>query len=348
MTTTPDNANEPADLSELTATDALLDRLGARKPSEADLGDPTAAVLADLVAMIDQAREPDTDAARLIEVLAGRPLYIAGGEPAADQAALLIDLTEHDLSPDEDQQDKKTDDQDGDATGESPITRLPKPAVVPIRIPSPEPVGAGRRRWERVLSQAALPAASVLVLLAVGGGVSAAVTGDPMTPVNGITRVMAQLPGVSNGSLDKIKREISAAKDAARTSNTPLAYAHLNNARAILDDVPDTDKTTLNQQIEDVAVSLPSTAPATAPGVPGVGVPAGSGSVPAVVATSSAAVDPQQSASPTPTVPVTNIPATVEPSDDSGPTSSPTPADPAPSSQAAASDPTPAAATSSP
>ena len=343
MTTTPDNTNEPADLSELTATDALLDRLGARDASEADLLDPTAAVLADLVAMIDQAREPDADAARLLEVLAGRPLYIAGGEPAADQAALLIDLTEHDADHQEKQQD-----QDGDASEDSPITRLPKPAVVPIRIPSPEPVGAGRRRWERVLSQAALPAASVLVLLAVGGGVSAAVTGDPMTPVNGITRVMTQLPGVNNGSLDKIKREISAAKDAARTSNTPLAYAHLNNARAILDDVPDTDKTTLNQQIEDVAVSLPSTTPATVPGVPGVGVPAGSGSVPAVVATSSAAVDPQPSASATPTVPVTNVPATVEPSDDPGPTSSPTAADPEPSSQTAASDPTPAAATSSP
>ncbi len=70
-----------------------------------------------------------------------------------------------------------------------------------------------------------------MLLLAVGGGVSAAVTGNPMAPVDGITRVMAQLPGVES-SLDKVKTEISAAQAAALNSDTRNAELHLKNARA--------------------------------------------------------------------------------------------------------------------
>jgi hypothetical protein len=74
MSTPLDSGHEPADLSELTATDALLDRLGARNASDDDLLDSAAAALAELVTVIDQSREPDTDAARLIEVLADRSI----------------------------------------------------------------------------------------------------------------------------------------------------------------------------------------------------------------------------------------------------------------------------------
>lgn len=343
--TTPDNTNEPADLSELTATDALLDRLGHRNASEHDLLDPTAAVLADLVAVIDQSREPDVDAARLIEVLAGRPLYIAGAEPAIGETALMIDLTEHEDGSD-DNDSTEDDDQKATGSGESlvPVTRLP-PAVVPIRVPVLQP--AGPQRWERALSHISLPAASVLLLIAVGGGVSAAVTGNPMTPVNGITRVMAQLPGVSDGSLDQIRSEISAARSAADKKNAPLAYAHLDKAQAILDDLPDSDKPNLNQQIEALRVLLPSTISPTVPGLPGSVVSAGPGSVPEIAASPSAP-DSLPSASTTPPVEATKSPDAVEPSADPGPTTAPSAADPAPSTQAAAAEPTPAAATSSP
>src|SRR3954447_22835125 len=98
----------------------------------ADLLAPRVAVLAELVAAVDQAREPDADAARLIQVLAGRPLYIAGAEPAADQTALIIDLTQHEDDPS---------DQHGSGSGRSeplvPGPRLPSTGVIPIRIPAP-------------------------------------------------------------------------------------------------------------------------------------------------------------------------------------------------------------------
>ena len=337
MTTTPENTNEPADLSELAATDALLDRLGARAPSADDLLDPTAAVLTELLAAIDQSREPDVDAARLIEVLAGRPLYIAGADPAVDEAPFMIDLTEH---------EDPADDAGSSAEQTLALTRLPKPAVVPIRVPVEEPVGA--RRWDRALSHVSLPAASVLLLIAVGGGVSAAVTGNPMTPVNGITRVMAQLPGVSDGSLDKVKTEISAARDAASKRNAPLAYAHLDKAKAILVDVPDSDKPNLTEQIAAVEVSLPSTLPAIVPGEGGSVIPTDSGAGPVVTATSAPGQGAQPPGSAAPTVEVTKPSATVEPSSDPGPTTAPSAADPAPSTQAAAAEPTAAAVATSP
>jgi len=338
MTTTPDNGNEPADLSELTATDALLNRLGRRNASDEDLRDPTAAVLAELVAVVDQSREPDVDAARLIEVLAGRPLYIAGAEPSTEEVPLLIDLTER-----EDGESESADDDITVVAGEEPlvpISRLPPPAAIPIRIP--EPVGS--RRWDRALSHVSLPAASVLLLLAVGSGVSAAVTGNPMAPVDGITRVMAQLPGVDN-TVDKVKTEISAAQRAADKSDAGDARMHLNRALAGLDDVPDSDKPHLSSLINQVAGQIPTATP-TSPGLPGVGVPGGTGSVPGIVATSDPAAG-NPSASPDPTSEA-SAPATSEPTSDPIPTGVPSTPDSVPSTDIGAVDQTPAADPSSP
>jgi hypothetical protein len=333
MTTPPESGQEPADLSELTATDAMLDRLGARAATNDDLLDPAAAALADLVATIDQSREPDADAARLIEVLAGRPLYIAGAEPAADQTALIIDLTEHEDDPS---------DQHGSGSGRSetlvPGTRLPSTGVIPIRIPAPEPVGA--RRWDRVLSQVSLPAAAVLLLLAVGGGVSAAVTGNPMTPVNGISRVMAQLPGVQDSSLDKVKTEISAAEQAARKSDVPAANMHLRNARAGLSDVPEAEKTHLANMINQVAILVPTT-PVTDPGGT---TGSGPGTSP-VEQTAAPTANPPASADPTATA---TVEPSVEPTSDPGSTDVPSTPDTVPTTEAPPEDETPAPSTASP
>jgi hypothetical protein len=351
MTTPPDNGHEPADLSELTATDALLDRLGARNASADDLRDPTAAVLIELVSMIDQAQEPDVHAVRLIEVLAGRPLYVTGADAAAE-SPLMIDLTDGareasqypDIQPDA-PQIARTGQVAGAAAGTEsdepdqvaariaadpaeplvPVSKLPVAGVIPIRFTAAAESGA-RRRWDRVLSHASLPAASVVLLLAIGGGVSAAVTGNPMAPVEGITRVMTQLPGV-NDSLEKVKTEIYAARQAVYDNNVNDANMHLKNARDHLSEVPDADKPELNEEIEEVAtLVVPTTASPTPPGEPGTGVPVGTDPAPGTGATT-APVTPEPSATAEPS-------ASVSPPPDSEPTSEPVPSNDDPSTPA--------------
>ena len=73
MTPSPDNGTEPADLAEVQASDAVLDRLGARAATSHDLLDPAVSALASLAADVDTvpvagAAEPDT-LSRLLELL---------------------------------------------------------------------------------------------------------------------------------------------------------------------------------------------------------------------------------------------------------------------------------------
>jgi hypothetical protein len=333
MTTPPDSGHEPADLSELTATDALLDRLGGRNASADDLRDPAAAALGNLLAFIDQSREPDVDAVRLIEVLAGRPLYITGIDAVTDEVPQLIDLTEAD-EPQVDsiqlasREPASSAEEDGGeiaarvaADASEPLvppSRFPKPAAVPV---SSEASVIRPRRWDRVLSQVSVPAAAVLLLIAVGGGVSAAVTGNPMAPVDGITRVMAQIPGIDDNSLDKVKSEINAARQAVFQRNASAAAMHLRNARAGLSDVPDADKGELNEMIEAVEVMVSPTAPAPVTGGPTTEVTAGPGAGPGVGApTHEPTPVPSASAAP---IPTTSPPEDPQPSSDPIPTAEP-------------------------
>ena len=382
MTTTnpPDSGHEPADLSELTATDALLDRLGGRGATEQDRLDPTVAALLDLVAAVDEPRtEPDTSLAHLVEVLAGRPLYLAdAGEPAdaLDFVPLIdlqagevdpksaptrvIDLTDHapldpagiSLSDSADAGDPA----DAADTADPTDTAVPAdpgdPAKLaesadpdrPVEIPAirtltgsgstapiPIPLQAGGRRWERALGHVSLPAASVLLLLAVSGGVSAAVTGNPMTPVNGISRVMAQFPGVDNPqrNLTHVRGEITAASNAVRKNDASSASQHLAAARRGLPDVPEDQKQQLSLMIANVETLLAPLTPSPVVPTPPVGVEATS---PPTVPT--ATPSDQPSATPT------GVPTTAEPSTEPQPTEVPTsPGDVPPSTPAA--DPTP-------
>lgn len=339
----PDHhGSEPADLSELTATDALLDRLGARAASADDLDDPTVAGFVDLLAEIDESRVPDAGAARLLEVLKGRPLYIAGPDVAAERRAgltgdadltgdgtagqgaaaghpRLIDLTGLDPAGRAGAGPAGLTGPDPAAGPESiPAARRPQPAFVPLRPATP--LAAARRR--SALRHVSLPAASVLLLVALGGGVSAAVTGDPMTPVNGISRVVAQLPGVyrERGRLDRVRGEIKAADRAVAKRDAPAAHQHLNAARRGLDGVPEAEKPDLNRMIASVQTrlgthppadvteatpTLPVTVPTTAPVV--------EESDPPAVPTTEA---PQPSLEPSPD-PEPSVPASPEPEETS-------------------------------
>ncbi len=294
----PENGPEPADLSQLAATDALLDRLGGREPADDDLDDAAVAALFQLVAFVDESREPDLGLARVVEVLDGRPLYVTGPEEASESsrieldgvpvtvasasasadetATVVIDLTDHhradSLSP-----VAVLDDVPVPADADEPAGELV--AVRSIRSAAgakkADAAVAATHRWERALHNAALPAAAVIALFVLGSGVSAAVTGDPMTPVNGVSRVMAQLPGGGDDSqhrVSQVRGEISAADKAVRRHDQPSASRHLANARKALAGVPAASKAGLQLAIANVESALdgPLVAPvvqATAPAV---------------------------------------------------------------------------------
>jgi hypothetical protein len=333
----PDSMNEPADLSELTATDALLDRLGARAAGGDDLDDPAIAALAELLAEIDESRVPDLGAARLIEVLGSRPLYLAGGASVSDQirsdvvtvgprldedsADALHDLIGPDSRDSRDRAGQRVidlteDPKAGDGATASPVPRPstgPRHPIIPAaRLHEPVPIrpaGASQAAgWHRALRHVSLPAAAVLLLLAICGGVSAAVTGDPMAPVNGITRVMEQLPGVGN-SKDKVQGEIKAARQAVDNQDTPAATVHLDNARAGLVDVPDAEKSNLNKEIDDLQdLVLPTATAEPTPAAPGV-----------VATTAPSVPEPTASTEPTKTEapePTTQAPSAPEPTEE--------------------------------
>ncbi|GLY27746.1 hypothetical protein [Kineosporia sp. NBRC 101731] len=240
-----------ADLSELAATDALLDRLASRTASDDDLLDPTASALHLLLGEIDAEASADSAMARLVEVLAGRPLYIDAPSNQVHQ----IDLTTVDTTAD------TTADVEPTAID---VTDVQEPAATPVT-----PITAARsKRWRVAASKISAPvaAASIAVMVVLGGGVSAAVAGDPMAPLNGVGRVMAKLPGVdSSGYARKdAQKELELAASLA-ASDPDGALEHYNKAQAILADLPASKKSDLLAQADAVALQL---AP-TEPGVPG-------------------------------------------------------------------------------
>jgi hypothetical protein len=361
-----DGASEPADLSELTATDALLDRLGGRSATPSDLLDPTVGALFELVGVVDQPRpEPDSGLAHLVEVLAGRPLYLEDAVQPADAADLdtlidldpVIDLQAGDVEPEStaprviDLTDQTSTDP-ADQTSTDPAEPLRTDASVrPIEIPAartltgsmstaptliPIQADGSGRRWERALSHVSLPAASVLLLLAVSGGVSAAVTGDPMAPVNGVSRVMAQIPGLDNPqrNLTQVKGEIRAASNAVQKNDASAASLHLAAARRGLPDVPDDQKHQLSVMIANVETLLAPLTPSPVVPTPPVGVGA---TPPSTIPTSIPGTHPSATS--------TAVEPSTEPSSDPDPTTSPSAPDDVPASPPA-DDPTPDATAS--
>jgi hypothetical protein len=336
----PESGHEPSDLSELSATDALLDRLGRREPSDDDLTDATAAALAGLVSFVDESREVDPSMARLVEVLAGRPLYVTEPEePAAlerpakvadpeppvsersDSAARLaaeprvIDLTERNPA-------------------ESPAEPLDDVAAAELE-PAASVVALPRRpaaRWQRALAQASLPAAGVLLLLALGGGLSAVVTGNPLTAVDGVSRAMSQLPGGdgAKSGLDEVNEEIRAARIAMIKNDPDAAKLHLDRARRALSSVPPSQRSQLSQVIDGVASEVGGDLPVPVATDPGIGV--NPSSVPDPVLTT-AVPDPSDTSTPTltPTTPPgspepTTPPPTTDPPPSTGSDTPDTPA----------------------
>ena len=190
------------DFVALQATDALLDRLGGRGPTPADLADPVTALLAGLARDVDI----ETDAARQVrQVLAGR----------TSRAGQWF---EH-----------------PDAVFPRPIP--PRSARAAAHRRATDAAHAAASRVARALPAAAAAAG---VLLAVSGGVSAAVTGDPMAPITSIGRVVTLLaPDQANSStLSSVRRTVAEARAAADQGEVERARRLLVSARHGLPAVP--------------------------------------------------------------------------------------------------------------
>lgn len=324
-------------LGDLAATDSLLDRLGAGSPGDDDLDDPAVTVLAELLAVVDDPAEVDGDVGRLMEVLGDRPLYLVGadGEAAHEAAPEEVPIS---LGPSEPRVI--------DLTGQksAAAAELPTSAMV---LPHSS---KAQQRWARglgVIQQASLPAASVLILLVLGGGVSAVVTGDPMAPVNGMTRVVSSLPGVdkpakqAKPSVDQVERELTAAAQAMRSNDTQSAAHHLAAARQAMAELPGDQQARLTAVADRVQTSIDTGVPPT--GVPGLPTDPGTGgsgittTTPPVVvvpATTPPAEQPPVTAEPTPP-PATEPPPTSDPVPPPTPTTTePVPTD-SPSNDAA-------------
>jgi hypothetical protein len=384
----PEPGHEPADLSELSATDALLDRIGRREADDDDLGDAATAALLQLVAFVDESREPDLGMSRLVEVLAGRPMYLTGPEDAeeADEAVKpvrvprvgapvpadpdrtdlaarisaeprVIDLTDRGLidalvgDPPVEDADETDEDR-----AQSAAVLVPVPVASELGSVASLPRQFGSRRWERALSQISLPAAAVVLLLVLGGGLSAVVTGNPMTAVNGVTRVVAQLPGVdsSKHNLDQAEDELRAAQIAIGRHDKNGATWHLARARQALSDVPEDQKQGLSLLIANVASQvaegdsgLPGPVD-TAPAGIGVGSDPSSAPVPVSTSTDPASgggaptSDPSPTSStggstPDPTPPPTTDPVSTTPGAPDTPAAT-VASDPSPAASQVASD----------
>ncbi|GAB3237446.1 hypothetical protein [Kineosporia babensis] len=311
-----------ADLSELAATDALLDRLAARSASEQDLLDPTTLALNSLLTEIDAESGADSATARLVEVLAGRPLYIDG--PAVVEAEEeLIDLTGQapEAEATAETAEEKPKDED-DSAGGPPVGV----EVTPI-------TAARSKRWRTAAGKISAPvaAASIAVMVLLGGGVSAAVAGDPLAPLSGVGSVVAKLPGVKQADKneDKLKEaqaELVLAQQLA-SSDPVQAAAHLAAAQQMLAELPDDDTADLDQRAEVLASQLAPIDPTDPSSIPGVTTVAATDTPAATPTDGSATTGPT-------TDPTTDGPTTAPPTSDGsggGVTTPPTSSSDAPS-----------------
>ncbi len=188
--------------AEVRATDALLDRIGARAPTPDDLDDPLVAALALMAAEVDLEAVPvERTRAALAGVL---PEGVEGAAdvPRADgPAGVVIDLRDIDPLPPSGREQLRR-----PRRAQRPV----EPAVAPgamapprslPRMPAPGAPGGPRgsrrpdgRRERRLRPMVAVAVAVTAIVL--GSGVSAAVTGGrSVNPLDGVQQVVAQLTG---------------------------------------------------------------------------------------------------------------------------------------------------------
>jgi len=178
--------------------------------------------------------------------------------------------------------------------------------VRPLRLLPGRP-REGEPSWERAIRRATLPAAAAIAVFTIGGGVTAALTGDPMAPLTGVSRVVDSINGDSGEqrtTYAALQQNLEKAQGALASGDVEAAKAFVQSARERLDDVPPAEQAKLRRQIQDVQKAIAAKTPTTAP-------------VPSAPATRAPSSDPS------PTSPEPSNSSAPEPTDDPTPTEDP-------------------------
>ena len=198
-------------------------------------------------------------------------------------------------------------------------------AVRPLRLlPGRQRDGERREEpsWERAIRRATLPAAAAIAIFTIGGGVTAALTGDPMAPLTGVSRVVDSIAGDSadeRTTYASVQQNLEKAQGALASGDVAQAQALVQSARDRLDDVPPAEQAKLQQQILDVQKAIAEKTPTTAP-LPSASATKAPSSNPSPTSPEpSKSTDPEPTDDPTPTED-----PSVEPSETADPTDTPT------------------------
>jgi hypothetical protein len=249
--------------AELLATDALLDRVGARTPTPDDLDDPLIAALALMAAEIDlDAPAVEVTRAALADTLPD--LGAPGAGPSAglerdESTGLVIDLRDSAVG--------RTARRDATGTVRrrppQPERTAPPVAMAPPRsLPRmPPPRGSAgsrspRRRERRMRPMMAVAVA--LIAIVVGSGASAAITGGrSVNPLDGIQEVVAVLTHGRTDDQTKayedVNRRLDAAEKAADKHQDAAARAMLADiGDSLLQKLDDEDHAAALARIEDI------------------------------------------------------------------------------------------------
>jgi len=248
------------DIEELAATDALLDRVGARSPSAGDLDDPLVAALALMAAEIDLDAVPVADT-RAALAASAPDAGMAHEDPHDDRTRLVIDLRGsggvHEAGPAPVRAHSAV-------GGPDPLRRprglgpSPEPGATAMapprslsRRPSTRP-GNGRPGQAGQAGQAAHPGerrerklrpmtavAVAIAAIVLGSGVSAALTGGrSVNPLTGIQQVVSVVTGhrtpAQQAAYEAAQRQLAIA-------TKEVAAGQLDKAQASLDAIDTTD-----------------------------------------------------------------------------------------------------------
>jgi hypothetical protein len=190
--------------SELLATDALLDRLGARAPTPDDLDDPLMAALALMAAEIDLDAVPvERTRAALTRALPDLAPVAPETEapPHDEQTGLVLDLRDGAPVPRPESAGRGAGARDARGSRRPPRRRDPAPApstaMAPprslARVPSSHGARGPQGRRERRLRPMVAVAVALTAIVA-GSGMSAALTGGrTVNPFTGVQLVVAEL-----------------------------------------------------------------------------------------------------------------------------------------------------------
>jgi hypothetical protein len=254
--------------AELLATDALLDRVGARAPTPDDLDDPVIAALALMAAEIDLGPVPveETRAglARAVPELAAPP---APDAPGQDQSTgLVIDLRDSAARrPPERKDVRRPQRSPRQPERAGPPVAMAPPRSLP-RMPAPGGGPAGTRaprgrRQRTMRPMVAVAVAATAIVL--GSGVSAALTGGrSVNPLDGIQQVVA---GLTHGrtqdqlkAYEDVKRYLDAAQKYADNKQYASARGELNKiGTPLLRRLTDDDRTWANARVDELNKVVP-------------------------------------------------------------------------------------------